>query len=149
MPSSTSRKVVAFLVFLALLPGGVRSAEDQKAKDDTKQPQQVELWLHDLDTADEHLRAGDFTKALQMALRLERQMLDTIQGGPGAGPLLARTLVARSFAEVGLGQIEDGVWDWFTARAVHPELTDESLTRAGKVGDKLLEVIKAFPPNPI
>ncbi|HKH44715.1 MAG TPA: energy transducer TonB [Thermoanaerobaculia bacterium] len=111
-------------------------------------PTAVKIWQDRLDTAEEQLRAGEYKKAHDLADLLERQMLDAIEGGDGARPLLARALVIRSFANAGLGKMRDATWDWFMARAVYPEMTDESLATSGKVGEILAAEIAKLPGKP-
>lgn len=144
MTNGRSFQCAVAILALALLAGGAQAAA---AKDgaDPKHPALVDAWLSRLDNAEERIRAGDYRKAYKMADALEADMLDKIESGPGVGPLLSRTLVARSLAGAGLGQMRDATWDWFMARALNPELTDETLAQLGKEGQALIEAIAKLP----
>jgi hypothetical protein len=141
-----SFRCVAAVLALALLAGGAaHAAKDAQKGADEKNPALVDAWLNRLDGAEERLRAGDYRKAYKVADVLEEEMLDRIESGPGVGPLLSRTLVARSLAGAGLGRMRDATWDWFMARALNPELTDETLAQLGKEGQALAEAIAKLP----
>lgn len=136
-----SFRCVAAVLVLALLAGEAWAAKD-------KNPPLVEAWLGRLATAEEHLRAGDYVKAHEMADALEREMLDRVESGPGVGPLLARTLVTRSFAAAGLGRMRDATWDWFMARSLYPEMGEDLLSQSGIVGEAVSEAVAKLPAGP-
>jgi Gram-negative bacterial TonB protein C-terminal len=135
---------LGFLAILLLLPGAARSEQKEKPTLEATQRAVVESWERRLDAAEAHLRTGDYAKARDAAHGIELHMLANI-GGPGAGKMLARTLVARSLAQAGLGQMQDALWDWFAARALDPELTDASLARSGREGQALVAAIASLP----
>jgi hypothetical protein len=142
--SNTFFRRIALCALLALLAGGARGAQLKEHGADNH-PAVVDAWLSRLDTVEERIRAGDYRKAYRMADALEEDMIDRIESGPGVGPLLARTLVARSLADAGLRRMRDATWDWFMARSLHPELTEEHLAHFGPPGQALTEAIAKVP----
>jgi TonB family protein len=131
---------------LTLLAGGAHAQLKEHGAE--SRPGIVGAWISRLDSAEERIRTGDYRKAYKMADALEEDMIDMIESGPGAGALLARTLVARSLAGAGLGQIREATWDWFMARSLHPELTEEYLSPFGPPAQALTEALTKVPRRP-
>jgi TonB family protein len=128
------------LLCLVLVAG---TAWGKPAKD--KQPKALSDWNTRLQTLQTHLIAGEHRQALDLALPLQREMMDQIQSGPGAASALAVTALSRALAEAGLGDMEAAAWDWYTALTLDPTIIEVDLTPFGAAGAAL----KAFGPPPV
>lgn len=108
------------------------------------EPAAVANWNNRLQSARTHLIAGEHQKALNIALPLQQEMMDSIQSGPGAARSLALTVLSRALAEAGLGDMEAAAWDWHTAQALDPAIATMDLTPFGAAG----EALKGLGPIP-
>ena len=106
------------------LPTG---AETDAAKD----------WARRLHKADEHLRAGEWSKPRRDTDRMVSEMLFGIQIDAGTAATLGLTLTFRALAEAGGGDVEAGRWDWLAAQALQPDLNEVSLDPYGAAGKPL------------
>jgi TonB family protein len=113
-------------------------------------PGTIRDWLARLDLAEKRLQEGDPKEARGIADKMIREMLDRVEGGEetGAGTLIGRTLVVRALGEAGLGRSQEAAWDWFTAQAVQPTLTEADLAGYGPAGASLSAMIDQVPEIP-
>ncbi len=106
------------------LPTG---AETDAAKD----------WARRLRKADDHLRAGEWSKPRRDTDRMVSEMLFGIGIDSGTAATLGLTLTFRALAEAGGGDVEAGRWDWLAAQAIQPDLNEVSLDPYGAAGKPL------------
>jgi TonB family protein len=106
------------------LPTG---AETDAAKD----------WARRLRRADEHLRAGEWSKPRRDTDRMISEMLFGIGIDKGTAATLGLTLTFRALAEAGGGDVESGRWDWLAAQALQPDLNEVSVDPYGAAGKAL------------
>src|SRR4028118_2201085 len=95
MKSLSFFRASLLLCLLGLAPGAAWS----QAK-----PAALSEWNNRLQSARTHLIAGEHQKALDIAVPLQQEMMDSIQSGPGAARSLAITVVSRGPAEAGPGR---------------------------------------------
>ena len=150
MPRS-HRKVfhpLAALIALAFLAGPSQGQVPKIVGQ--PRPGTIQDWLARLDLADQRLAESEYREARGIADKALREMLDRIEGGKDAevGSLLGRTLVIRALSEAGLGRAQEATWDWFTARAVQPSLTEAKLAGYGPAGASLSAMIDHVPEFP-
>ena len=119
-----SRTVPAPRIMHGDLPTG---AETDAAKD----------WARRLHKADEHLRAGEWSKPRRDSGRMISEMLFGIEVDDGTAATLGLTLTFRALAEAGGGDLEAGRWDWLAAQAIQPDLNEVSLDPYGAAGKPL------------
>lgn len=108
----------------------------------------IEQWKARSDEAQERLREGDFKRAYGIADMLVREMIQWIESGPNAGPILGQTVLLRALAEAGLQRNRDAAWDWFASRAIDPGITEDQLSAYGQTGESLRTAIAAVPEAP-
>ena len=94
-------------------------------------------WQSRLDLAQARLRAGDFKSTHDISDALLQEMKKRIDGGPNAGVVLGQTIVLRALGEAGRNQMRDALWDWHTARALNPALSEADLAAFGPAGATL------------
>jgi TonB family protein len=126
---------LAFFAILSLFAGTVWGQKPQMVGQE--RPGVVQDWESRIAVAREQLRAGEFKKAQEIADALVQEMLQTIESGPGAGPIMGDTLILRALGAAGRNDIQTALWDWNSARAVNPKLTEAELAAYGEVGETL------------
>jgi TonB family protein len=97
-------------------------------------------WQRRLRTIDERLRAGDWAKAKKMSDAVLKELFDHVEGGPGAGPLLAMASMQRGLAQAGLGNRDDALWDWLAAQNLSRDFRGADLFAYGAPGAELGKV---------
>jgi len=94
-------------------------------------------WARRLRKADDHLRAGEWSKPRRDTDRMVSEMLFGIGIDEGTAATLGLTLTFRALAEAGGGDAEAGRWDWLAAQALQPDLNEVSLDPYGAAGKPL------------
>lgn len=131
---------IAVCAVLALLAGSAWGQKPQIVGQE--RPGTVEDWGQRIRLAEERFRAGDFKKAQAISEALVREMLHTIESGPGAGPIVGQTLLLRALGAAGRNKTREALWDWHSARVMNPRLTDADLAAYGPVGEELLKAVE-------
>lgn len=129
----------ATLVAWTFLPGGPHAgaAALSPAADIPDRAAGPERWKRDLHHADEQLRSGRWSDALETSSAVLRSMQNHLQGGEGAGRFLAAAELYRAVAEEGLERHEDASWDWLTAWNLDAEVAHADLAAFGAAGASL------------
>ena len=138
---------IAVCAVLALLAGNAWGQKPQIVGQE--RPGTVEDWGQRIRLAEQRFRAGDFKKAQDLSEALVREMLHTIESGPGAGPIVGQTLLLRALGAAGRNKTREALWDWHSARIMNPQLTDAELAAYGPVGEALLQAVEKedLPPR--
>jgi hypothetical protein len=131
---------ITICAVLALLAGSAWGQKPQIVGQE--RPGTVQDWEQRIRLAEERLRAGDVKKTQNIADVLVREMLHTIESGPGAGPILGETLLLRALGFAGRDKTREALWDWHAARVLDPKLTDADLPAYGPVGEVLLRAVE-------
>ena len=131
---------IALCAVLALVAGRAWSQKPQIVGQE--RPGTVQDWEQRIALAEERLRAGDYKKAQDISETLVVEMLHTIESGPGAGPLVGQTLLVRALGAAGHDKMREALWDWHSARAMNPKLTNADLAAYGPVGETLLKAVE-------
>lgn len=129
MKSLSFFRASVLLCLLGLTSGTVWSQAEK--------PEGVADWNSRLQSTRTHLIAGEYQQALDVVLPLQREMMDSIQSGPGVARSLALTSLSRALAEAGLGDMDAATWDWHTARTLDPTIGEIDLTPFGAAGAAL------------
>jgi TonB family protein len=103
----------------------------------------AERWKSDLHGADQDLRAGRWQEAYGKTATVLQSMQDHMQGGEGAGQLLATAVLLEAVAAEGLGKIEDAAWNWLIALNLYPGIEAVDLGVYGVAGTRLRDYIAA------
>jgi hypothetical protein len=96
--------------------------------------QLAEDWQARLKEVDADLRRGDWPAGRQKSQTLVREMFERIIDGESAAPLLATAVLLRGLAAAGTGDRDAGMWDWFIAQNLYPDLRRTSLDPYGEPG---------------
>lgn len=94
----------------------------------------VAMWQQDLGEIEELLVGRDWKRAQRKADGLLDAIVDRLQSGSGAGPLLASAVAMRAIARSGLGDAESAAWDWHVALSLSTSVQGVDLTRFGDAG---------------
>ncbi len=113
------------------------AAEAKKSRSQAKSEQAVEEWTSRLRVLDELARQEKWQELLPEAERAVDEILGKIVGGSGAGQVLGMAVYERAIAEIGLGETEDGLWDWYVAQSLDPRIQRFDLGAYGEVGSML------------
>jgi TonB family protein len=128
---------IALCAVLALLAGSAWGQKPQIVGQE--RPGTIQDWEKRIALAEERLRAGDFKKARSISEALVREMLHRIESGENAGRLMGQTLLLRALGAAGRNQTREALWDWHSARAMNPKLTQADLAVYGPAGEALRE----------
>jgi TonB family protein len=100
-------------------------------------PAAVAAWKASLQEVDKNLRSAQWAPALEADDADLRAMRSHIEGGAGAGQLLALALLLKAVAEEGLDRADDAFWDWQMAMSLDPRVGQVDLGVYGEVGHRL------------
>lgn len=98
-------------------------------------------WQASLRAIDRQLVQGEFESARRGAIKLAKEMVESIGYGGGSAYSLAVVSAFRAIAESGLGNEDDALWYWRTASALDPNIEKTDLSPYGAPAAKL----KAIP----
>lgn len=94
----------------------------------------VAMWQQNLGEIEKLLVEREWKRAKRKADGLLDAVVERLQAGSGAGPLLASAVAMRAIAHSGLGDAEGAAWDWHVALSLSPSVQDVDLTRFGDAG---------------
>lgn len=112
---------------------------------DRKPSRQVVRWNEA--TADEadHLKRGEYAKALKIANRTIDEMVDMLGPGQAATELFGIVLTHKALAHAGLGENDKALWYWQTVLNLYPKFAESDMSMFGAPGVLLKANVQ--PPN--
>ena len=94
----------------------------------------AERWAATLATTSAQLKKEQYDEALPALKRLSAQMCDILGPGKAAAEVFGIVIVERAIAEAGLGNVDDALWYWQTAKALYPNIAESDLSAFGEAG---------------
>lgn len=94
----------------------------------------VAMWQQDLGEVEQLLVEREWKRAKRKTEGLLAAIVDRLQSGSGAGPLLGSAVAMRAIARSGLGEAEAAAWDWHVALSLSPSVQEVDLARFGDAG---------------
>lgn len=91
-------------------------------------------WNRDMAESSELLKRGEYDRALKIADRTIREMLDRLGTGDAATQAFGIVISHKALALAGLGRKEEALWYWHTVISLYPAFAKSDVSAFGEAG---------------